>query len=71
MGALVPATIQDLMELVVPAIAALVAALAAASIATVLARSRARRQLAEERVQTAADLAAARQDNKWLTRSSV
>jgi len=51
------------MELLVPAIAALVAA----AIATALARSRARRQLAETRAEMAGDLAAAKQDNKWLT----
>ena len=51
------------MELLVPAIAALVAA----TIATALARSRARRQLAETRAEMAGDLAAAKQDNKWLT----
>ena len=55
------------MELLVPAIAALVAA----AIATVLARSRARRQLAETRTQTGAELAAARQDNRWLTEEIV
>jgi len=51
------------MELLVPAIAAL----AAAAIATVLALSRARRQLAEARAEMAGELAAAQQDNKWLT----
>ena len=51
------------MELLVPAIAAL----AAAAIATVLALSRARRQLAETRTEMAGELAAAKQDNKWLT----
>ena len=51
------------MELLVPAIAAL----AAAAIATALALSRARRQLAETRAEMAGELAAAKQDNKWLT----
>ena len=51
------------MELLVPAIAALVTA----ALATALARSRARRQLAEARAEMAGDLAAAKQDNKWLT----
>jgi DNA recombination protein RmuC len=51
------------MELLVPAIAAL----AAAAIATALALSRARRQLAETRTEMAGELAAAKQDNKWLT----
>ena len=55
------------MELVVPAIAALVAASVAAAIATAFARSRARRQLAEARTPMAAELAAATQDNKWLS----
>ena len=51
------------MELLIPAIVALVAA----AIATALARSRARRQLAEARAEMAGALAAAKQDNKWLT----
>ena len=51
------------MDLLVPALAAL----AAAGIATVLVRSRARRQLAEARAGMAGVMAAARQDNKWLT----
>ena len=51
------------MELLVPAIVALVAA----AIATALARSRSRRQLAEARAEMAGELAAAKQDNKWLT----
>ena len=51
------------MELLVPALAALLAA----AIATTLARSRTRQQLAEARIQMAAELAAAKQDNKWLT----
>ncbi len=51
------------MELLVPAIVALVAA----AIATALARSRSRRQMAEARAEMAGELAAAKQDNKWLT----
>ena len=51
------------MELLIPAIAAL----CAATIADVLARSRTRRQVVEARAQMAAELAASRQDNKWLT----
>ena len=51
------------MELLIPAIAAL----CAAAIADVLARSRTRRQVVEARAQMAAELAASRQDNKWLT----
>ena len=54
---------HGLMELLVPAIVALVAA----AIATALARSRSRRQLAEARAEMAGELAAAKQDNKWLT----
>ena len=51
------------MELIVPAIAAAIGAV----LATVLVRSRARRHLAEARGQMAAELAASKQDNKWLT----
>lgn len=51
------------MELLVPVITALVAA----AIATVLAQSRTSRQLADARAQMAGELAAATQDNKWLT----
>jgi len=51
------------MELIFPAMAAAIGAV----LATVLARSRARRQLAEARAQLAVELAASRQDNKWLT----
>ncbi len=51
------------MEVLVPALAAL----AAAAIAAALVRSRARHQLAEARVEMAGELAAAKQDNKWLT----
>ena len=51
------------MELLVPAVVALVAA----AIATALARSRSRRQMAEARAEMAGELAAAKQDNKWLT----
>lgn len=51
------------MELIFPAMAAAIGAV----LATVLVRSRARRQLAEARAQMAADLAASKQDNKWLT----
>ena len=51
------------MELLVPVIAALVAV----ALATVLAQSRTSRQLAEARAQMAGELAAAKQDNKWLT----
>ncbi len=51
------------MELLVPALVALVAA----AIATALARSRSRRQMAEARAEMAGELAAAKQDNKWLT----
>jgi DNA recombination protein RmuC len=55
------------MELLVPAIVAVVAAAVAAAIATALGRSRARHQLAEARTEMAGPLAAAQQDNKWLT----
>jgi len=51
------------MELIFPAMAAAIGAV----LATVLVRSRARRQLAEARGQMAAELAASKQDNKWLT----
>lgn len=51
------------MEVLVPALAAL----AAAAIAAALVRSGARRQLAEARAEMAGELAAAKQDNKWLT----
>jgi len=51
------------MELIVPAIAAAIGAVLAA----VLVRSRARRHLAEARGQMTAELAASKQDNKWLT----
>lgn len=51
------------MEFLLPAMAAAIGAV----LATVLARSRAHRQLAEARAQTVAELAAAKQDNKWLT----
>ena len=51
------------MELLVAAVVALVAA----AIATALARSRSRRQMAEARAEMAGELAAAKQDNKWLT----
>jgi DNA recombination protein RmuC len=51
------------MELVVAAMAAVTGAV----LATVLLRSRGRRQLAEARAQMAAELAASKQDNKWLT----
>jgi len=51
------------MELIFPAMAAAIGAV----LATVLVRSRARRQLAESRGQMAAELAASKQDNKWLT----
>ncbi len=51
------------MEVLVPALAAL----AAAAIAAALVRSGARRQLAEARAELAGELAAAKQDNKWLT----
>jgi DNA recombination protein RmuC len=44
-----------------------VAAALAAAVATILARSKARRERAEARAETAGELAAARQDNKWLT----
>ena len=54
---------KGLMEFLVPAIVALVAA----AVATALARSRARRQMAEARAEMAGELAAAKQDNKWLT----
>ena len=50
------------MEVLLP----VAAALAAAALAAVLMRLQARRQLAEARAQTAADLAASKQDNKWL-----
>ena len=51
------------MELLIPAIVAL----AAAAVATALARSRARREMADARAEMAGALAAAKQDNKWLT----
>ena len=46
--------------------APVIAALAAVVIAIVLVRSQGRRQIAEARAEMAAELAAARQDNKWL-----
>jgi DNA recombination protein RmuC len=51
------------MDLILLAVAAAVAA----AVATILARSKARRERAEARAETAGELAAARQDNKWLT----
>ena len=51
------------MDLLLPAIAAVLGAIVAA----VLAQSRARRQIAETRAQMAGELAATRQDNKWLS----
>jgi DNA recombination protein RmuC len=51
------------MDWFLPAIAAVFGAIVAA----VLAQSRARRQLAEARAATASELAAAKQDNKWLS----
>lgn len=50
------------MEFIIPAIAALLAAI----LAFLVSRGVAARRLADERVRFAADLAAARQDSKWL-----
>ena len=50
------------MDLILAAAAAAIAAV----VATLIARATARRQLAEARIDMTADLAAARQDNKWL-----
>jgi DNA recombination protein RmuC len=50
------------MDVIVPVIAAVLGAV----LATALARARARAQLADARAQMAADLAAAKQDSKWL-----
>ncbi|MBI4264759.1 MAG: DNA recombination protein RmuC [Acidobacteria bacterium] len=51
------------MDLILPIAAAVVAA----AVATLIARASVRRQLAEGRVTLTAELAAARQDNTWLT----
>jgi DNA recombination protein RmuC len=48
------------------AIVLVAGAIIAAMLAAVLARSHARRQVAEARAEMAGDLAASRQDNKWL-----
>ena len=51
------------MDWFLPAVAAAIGAI----VATLLARSRAERQVAEARADMVAELAATRQDNKWLT----
>ena len=59
------------MELLVPPIVTVtlvaVVAVVVAAVATSLARSRARHEMAEARAEMAGALAAAQQDNKWLT----
>jgi len=55
------------MDMLVPAIVTLVIVALVAAVATALARSRARHEIAEARAEMAGALAAAQQDNRWLT----
>ena len=55
------------MDLLAPAVVTLTIVAVVAAVTTSLARSRARREMAEARAEMAGALAAAQQDNKWLT----